>query len=240
MTEGRSGHGSEVNHTPGGEPGPEQELADRLCAAFTSMYPPSFRPRQSLLLAEIIADRAAWPGHDWRTTPDETLRTAKRTDVLLDRLVKDARLLWEALPKSDNYYVLATLMEDRARDGSRDFEHLVELEQLLPKLTELHRLLPRTASKGGAPKKDLFAREMARVVFWYLLYCEQEEPTAGVSQEGSPTSRASVLVQVVLEVIGVKLQGHLASVLSAVRDEQVWRDPEYGRCIILPEAAPPS
>ncbi|RYG88462.1 MAG: hypothetical protein EON59_04385 [Alphaproteobacteria bacterium] len=218
--------------------GPEIVIAERLSHTFADL-PAKHRPTDPELLSEIIGHVAGYPTDEY---PDDVQSAYEMENIVVEKLaavVKAAKSLRLSLLGSDEA-ALYRALSNRMPGGysSHVDDYYVNLGRAIGWLCSTPAL--RTvAPPVGRKRKDPYAVQIAQAICWYLQHCETQEPTVGRTREGSSKSKAGVLVGVILQVLGIRLNGQLASVIETAVESGAWRDPGLGPWQLIPTVRNP-
>jgi hypothetical protein len=218
--------------------GPEVVIAERLAPLFADL-PPQHRPVYPEKLSEIIGHVAGYPTDEY---PDD-LQSAHHMETAvaekLSSLIKQAKALRRSLRESDDA-ALSRALSNRMPDGysSHIADYYLNLGRAINCLCSAPSLVAVTAPTGKK-RKDPYAVQIASAVCWYLQHCETQKPTVGRTREGSSSSKAGVLLAIILQVLDISLKGQLASVVETAVNSSDWRDSGAGPWRLIPTVRNP-
>ena len=250
----------------GYELGQEQGIEADVAAALSKL--PEFRrPKNIPVLAYWAGQIVGWPGYGFFSAERSLADQQEYVAGLISDLKSTAAAISQALgDRGDEDVFWAMLCDGMGTEGAAARRAYVErLAPALPWLAEAPRFRKRVApSHGGRPEQDLFAKVVVRVVCAYLIYVERLQPqlqhpdpaqgkcaelavveeTAPSASAGKPrlsVQHAGTLAQVVLDVLGVRRNSRLETLVHAVRQERWARAGEaFSFWNLLPDVAPPA
>lgn len=198
------------------------------------------RPTQPRRLVQLLLDCFVWPVPDFHPAPNARYDLEVAADANLKRFIQAAMALRVSLPRSDDYYVLSSLMEARlpaGQLGDDAAERLHQLEDWLRSESLSLGLKRRVRRPRPGHIKDPYVRGMVRAVFWYILRVEGQQPTQSFTgSPPAPTSRAAILAAVTVDALGYSVEGIKRHVEEVMRDA-TWRCQSFDAWQNLPIAA---